>query len=86
MIRTDAYTQVLEGMPERDPMDFLTMQAGGVAKGRWGEEEEGAGDMEEEEEEGDESMEVRRRLETQHSVLVVLSLVLVVPTVYGYVM
>ena len=69
--KTDVWTlyiQVLKGMPDRDPMDFLTMEAGGVAKGRWGEEEEeesGAGDMDEEEdeeeEEGDESMEGTRR-------------------------
>ena len=61
----DIHAQVLEGMPDRDPMDFVAVQAGGVAKGRWGEEEEGAGEMEEEEEEeeeeGDASMEVRRR-------------------------
>lgn len=65
--------QVLGGLPERDPMDFVAMEASEVAKGKsWAEQEQeqeqqqlekaekdGAGAMDEEEGEGDESMEVR---------------------------
>lgn len=58
--------QVLGGMPDRDPMDFVTMETGDVAKGKWGEEstggDAGAMDEDDEEEEGDESMEVVRRV------------------------
>ena len=67
--------QVLGGLPERDPMDFVAMEASEVAKGKsWAEQEQeqqqlekaerdGAGAMDEEdgdEDEGDESMEVTK--------------------------
>lgn len=53
----DTIVKVLKGLPERDPLDFVTVQAGSVAKGSWGDGEEymegrdGAGSMDEDEEE-----------------------------------
>lgn len=48
--------QVLKDLPERDPMDFVTVEAGSVSKGRWAEVreggEDGAGAMDEDEEVG----------------------------------
>lgn len=57
--------KVLGGLADRDPMDFVAVEGGGVAKGTWGEDEEGgdgAGGMDEEDAgdgDVDESMEVR---------------------------
>lgn len=64
-------SQVLEGLPERDPMDFVTVEANGVvARGSWLEgegdemEEESTGAMDDDGDDGhedDESIEVRER-------------------------
>lgn len=50
------HTQVLKDLPERDPLEFVAMEAGGVGRGRWeeGVEGDGAGSMDEDEEEDEE--------------------------------